>query len=232
MDDPALGGSEHRSALAGLARLNHVAGVSGMLWREMRPLARRIDTPLRVLDVATGSADIPVGLARLAMRDSVRLDLNACDISPTALAEASRRAMVAGVSIGLNELNAVTTPIARRFDVITCSLFLHHLDTKNSLALLRNLAGATDRLLLVADLRRDKAGLALAWIASRTLTGSRVVHVDAMKSVRAAYTPAELRQLSKDAGLVGAAVTKRWPRRMLLRWSPAVPRSEPESSTP
>ncbi len=232
MDDPSLGASEHLSALTGLARLNRVAGVSSMLWREMRPLAQRIDHPLRVLDVATGSADIPVGLASLAKRDSVRLDLHACDISPTALAESSRRALAAGVTIGLEELNAVTTPIGRRFDVITCSLFLHHLDAEESIALLKNLANATDQLLLVADLRRDKPGLALAWIASRALTGSRVVHVDAIKSVRAAYTPAELRQLSEDAGLAGANVMRIWPRRMLLRWSPAIPRSEPENSTP
>ena len=232
MDDPGLGTSEHRSALAGLARLNRVAGVSRMLWREMRSLGRQLDRPLSVLDVATGSADLPVSLARLAGRGSVRLDLHACDISPTALAESSRRAVAAGVTLGLNELNAVTTPIGRRFDVITCSLFLHHLDAEDSRALLSNLADSTDQLLLLADLRRDRTGLALAWMASRALTGSRVVHVDAIKSVRAAYTPGELRQLSQDAGLGGAAVMRRWPRRMLLRWSPANPRSEPERSMP
>eukprot|EP00913_Durusdinium_trenchii_P006232 g5844.t1 len=206
MDDPALGESDHRTALAGLAQLNRVAGVRSLLWREIRPLARGLDRPLRVLDVATGSADIPVGLARLAKRDLVHLDLHACDISPTALAASSRRAMAAGVTIELHEINAVTDPIGRRFDVITCSLFLHHLDAEDSLALLRNLAAATDRMLLVTDLRRDTLGLALAWIASRTLTGSRVVRVDALKSVRAAYTPTELRQLGERAGLEGAAV--------------------------
>ncbi len=232
MDDPAIEETAHRNALAGLARLNRVSGVGAMLWREIRPLAGRLDRPLTVLDVATGSADVPIDLARCAARDSVRVELHACDISPVALEQARRRAQAAGVSIQLSELDAVKTAIARPFDVVTCSLFLHHLTEEQGIIVLRHLAAATSQLLLLSDLRRDRAGIALAWIASRTLCRSRIVHVDAIKSVRAAYTPDELRQLSVQADLRGSTVVRRWPRRILLRWSPASPRSETADLTP
>ena len=56
MDHPALPAAEHRRALAGLARLNSLSGSVGVLWPEVRKLARELGRPLRILDVATGSA--------------------------------------------------------------------------------------------------------------------------------------------------------------------------------
>ena len=64
MDDPALDPAEHRRALAGLARLNRVSDSPGVLWPAVRELAR--GGPVRVLDVATGSGDVPRALAAKA----------------------------------------------------------------------------------------------------------------------------------------------------------------------
>lgn len=51
------------------------------------------------------------------------------------------------------------------------------------------------------------------------LSRSPVVHFDGPASVRAAYTPAELRALADQAGLAGATVRPVFPCRMLLTWS-------------
>jgi len=45
-----------------------------------------------------------------------------------------------------------------------------------------------------------------------------VVHVDAVKSVRAAFTMTELGEMAARAGLAGATIARRWPARMLLSW--------------
>jgi hypothetical protein len=77
---------------------------------------------------------------------------------------------------------------------------------------------ATRRLALVSDLRRCGYGLALAYVASRVLTRCDVVHIDAVKSVRAAFTQNELAQMAAEAGLDQAQIARRWPARMLLLW--------------
>lgn len=222
MDDPALDPHEHAHALRGLARLNALSRSDLLLWRPIREQARRTGTartqPLSLLDIATGSADVPLGLARRAARAGVALELHACDLSATAIDHARAGAERAGVALDAWRQNAIAEPFARRFDVVTCSLFLHHLREDQAVDLLRNAAGATDRLLLVNDLRRTPLGLAAAWAISRLVTRSRVVHVDAVKSVRAAYTPGELLGLASRAGLEGATVRPRWPWRMLLSW--------------
>jgi SAM-dependent methyltransferase len=89
MDDPALDPAEHRRALAGLARLNRVSDSPGVLWPAVRELAR--GGPVRVLDVATGSGDVPRALAAKAARAGLTdVTFAGCDISPTAIDAASR----------------------------------------------------------------------------------------------------------------------------------------------
>jgi len=218
MDDPELDPAEHALALRGLARLNALSRSDRILWLAVREVAQRVGRRLRVLDLATGSGDVPLALAGRAMRAGIELDLHACDISETALTHARDRADRLGIHINLWRHDAVTEPFDRRFDVVTCSLFLHHLDTAHAARFLKNAASAADHTLLVSDLRRDPAGLAVAWGASRLATRSRIVHVDAVKSVRAAYTPQEMGELARCAGLRGGEVCTRWPWRMLLRW--------------
>ncbi|MCP3905282.1 MAG: methyltransferase domain-containing protein [Planctomycetes bacterium] len=217
MDEPDLEAERHHAALRGLARLNTLSGSAGRLWGEMRDLARA-EPPLHILDVATGGADVPIGLWRRARRGGLPLRLSACDVSPTALAFAERRARDAGCDVDLFPLDVCTQSPPDRYDVVVCSLFLHHLDEESAVGLLRRLATAARRRLLVNDLHRGATDLALVAIAARLVTRSDVVHQDATRSVRAAYTTGELRQLAARAGLDGATVRRGHPCRLLLRW--------------
>ena len=104
------------------------------------------------------------------------------------------------------------------YDLLTCGLFLHHLDERDAVGLLRKMAAAAGRAILVDDLCRSASGLWLARLATRTLSRSSVVHVDGPRSVRAAYSPAEFRELAEAAGLGSAAIARHWPQRQLLAW--------------
>jgi len=237
MDDPQLDAKAHAAALRGLARLNALSRSESILWPTVRDLARRSGGRLSVLDIATGSGDVPIALARRAAREAIDIDLHACDISSTALTHARDRADRHGVRMNLFQHDAVQQPFDSRFDVVTCSLFLHHLDTADAVCFFSNAETAVGRTLLINDLRRSPAGLAVAWAASRLATRSRIVHVDAVKSVRAAFTPQEMSDLASRAGLGGHEVCKRWPWRMLLRWyreqaKPAQPDTTRSSSVP
>src|SRR4029079_9609730 len=103
-------------------------------------------------------------------------------------------------------------------DVIFSSLFLHHLDEETAIALLRRMAAAARRAILINDLARSAAGLMLAHVATRLLTLSPVVHVDGPRSVEGAFTPAEALRLAERAGLRGAPVARCWSFRYLLAW--------------
>ena len=214
MDDPALDPAEHRRALAGLRRLNAVSDSAGVLWPALAKLARELNRAVRVLDVATGSGDVPRKLAARAKRDGVALEASGCDISPTAIDEALREP--GGVRFFVHD--ALRDSLPTGFDAVTCSLFLHHLGEGEAVALLANMEHAARHLILVNDLARSRFNYCAVWLASRLLSRSPVVRFDGPASVRSAFTPREALALAARAGLEGATVRPQFPCRFLLSW--------------
>jgi ubiquinone/menaquinone biosynthesis C-methylase UbiE len=226
MDDPALPGAEHRKALKGLERINRLSGASRATWRGVRRTLEQSErsTECRILDVATGSGDVAVGVARLARTSGIHVRLHLVDVSPEALRMAGVRAEREGVVATLERCDVLRDGLSlpdRAVDVSMSSLFLHHLDEGQAESVLREMARVARLGVVINDLVRGPAGLAAARIGSRFLTRSRVVHVDAVRSVRAAWTLDELRRLAAHAGLVGAIIRPIFPFRMLLTWSGA-----------
>jgi SAM-dependent methyltransferase len=221
MDQPDLDESLHLHALRGLERINRWSGSARILWRPLRTLVQQSGpAPLRLLDVATGAGDVPLALWHKARRAGIPLHVEGCDISARAVAVAQQRARSAGADIRFFQHDALTGPLPDSYDVVTCSLFLHHLDDGQAVDLLARMARAGRRLVLVNDLRRGVVGYLLAQVGGRLLSASPVVHTDGPRSVAASFTPAEARELAGRAGLDGAHVARRWPCRFLLSWQP------------
>jgi 2-polyprenyl-3-methyl-5-hydroxy-6-metoxy-1,4-benzoquinol methylase len=222
MDQPNLDLGEHVRALGGLARINVLSRTASILWPPIARLAREVESgnrPVRVLDIATGGGDVPITLARRAARAELKLEIEGCDINPQAVQHARARANAHGASARFFVLDALRDAIPWGYDVVCCSLFLHHLDEADAITLLRRMAAAVRLLVLVDDLIRSDLGYLLAVAGCHLLTGSRVVHVDGPISVAAAFTPSEALSLAEMAGLRGATITRHWPQRFLLTWS-------------
>jgi predicted nicotinamide N-methyase len=171
-----------------------------------------------VLDVASGSADLPVRLDALARRHGVRLRWTLSDRSPHALACASDRARAAGMQFDAIELDALERPLPDA-DIVVNSLFLHHFDADDVIRILAAMRRAARLAIGVSDLRRTRAGLLAVTAASRLVTRSPVVHHDGAASVRAAHEPEEIRALAARAGLDGAVVEIADPVRWRLWWN-------------
>jgi 2-polyprenyl-3-methyl-5-hydroxy-6-metoxy-1,4-benzoquinol methylase len=223
MDQPDLDPRQHAQALRGLARINLWSGSARLLWPPLRDLARRASGPLRLLDVATGAGDVPVRLWLGARRAGIALDVAGCDRSPCAVEHARQRARDEGADVPFFIWDALTGPLPEGYDVVASSLFLHHLDEEQAVELLGRMKRAARRLLLVNDLERSLPGLVLAYVATRVLSASPVVHTDGPLSVRAAFTRREALKLAGRAGLAAATVERRWPFRFLLTWKRSAP---------
>lgn len=216
MDDPTLDAAEHERALRGLRRLNTLSLSWRPAWRAVRDLLGPVRA-FSMLDVATGSADGPVTLARAAARAGYVPMLYLCDVSPRAIEHAGTQAGHAGVDARTFVHDIVRSRPAGSWDIVTCSLFLHHLNQSDAVATLRHMAACARLGVVVTDLRRNMMGSALAWAASRAVTASRVVRTDAVLSARAAWTGDEAADLARDAGLV-VSVRRAWPCRWVLTW--------------
>jgi SAM-dependent methyltransferase len=218
MDQPGLDPAQHARALSGLARINWWSRSAGILWPQLLRQALATREPLRVLDLATGAGDVLIRLSRLARRQGIRLQVEGCDVSAVAVEYARRRAEEAGADVRFFVHDALAGPLLSGYDVVICSLFLHHLKRDQARAFLARMAEQARSLVLVNDLVRCVGGLLLACVGTRLLSRSWVVHTDGPRSVQGAFTVAELRALADEAGLRGAEVERRWPFRMLLTW--------------
>jgi 2-polyprenyl-3-methyl-5-hydroxy-6-metoxy-1,4-benzoquinol methylase len=220
IDQPDLDAVRHVIALRGLERINRWSGSARILWPTVRDLARLSGgAPLRLLDIATGGGDVPLRLWHKARRAGIPLQVDGCDRSPTAVAHARQVAGAQGADVSFFEWNALNGPLPEGNDILTCSLFLHHLEEEQAISLLARMAAAARRLVVINDLRRSRSGLLLAYVGTRVLSRSPVVHVDGPTSVVAAFTPEEMRQLAERAGLHGGRIVRRWPFRFLFTWA-------------
>jgi hypothetical protein len=221
MDDPALAADAHDLALAGLRRLNAWSRSHRLLWSGIAAHAREVNAAgraLRVVDIATGAGDAPIAMAAWARRAGLRIEWILCDRSAHALEIAAAAARAAGVAATTLEADAVAAPLPCEGDLVTCSLFLHHCDPADVARVLAHMAAAASRGVGVTDLDRSRGGLALAWLGSRALSRSPVVHFDAIASVRAAFTREEVAAIARDAGLGEVEVRAAWPARWTLWW--------------
>lgn len=218
MDDPTLPSSEHNAALRGLARLNAISFAHRALCVRAIRATHGLDR-VALLDVAAGSGDVSLAVARCLQAAGKRVSVTGVDVSAHAASTARARFKAAGVEAEFNVADALQDAIPAA-DVVMCTLFLHHLGDREITPLLARLASATNRVLLINDLRRGHAGLVASMVVPRLVTRSPVVHVDAVRSYRAALTADELRGFAKDAGIANARVRHAFPYRMTLEWHP------------
>lgn len=220
MDAPGLDPRLHQGALEGLARINRLSRTAHHLWsaieRECEPASR----PLRILEIGSGGGEV---LVRMAARRPGHT-FHGVDISSVAIEHARARAGGIGnvhFFIGdalCDETGGVGSEIRAQgtYDVVFCSLFLHHFDEVDAVKVLKLCRLYSSRLVLVDDLCRTRTGYALAWLGARLLSRSPVVHHDAPVSVAGAFTPSEARILAWAAGLARIEIATHWPERFLL----------------
>jgi SAM-dependent methyltransferase len=219
MDQPGLDRQRHVQALRGLEAINFWSRSASILWPPLAALAREHGgRPVRVLDVATGAGDVPLRLWQRARRAGLGLELEGCDVSATAVDHARGRAAKQQEAVRFFVRDALSEPLPAGYDAVVSSLFLHHLSEEQAADLLRRMAEAAGRLVLVSDLARSRTGWLLAYAGGRLLSRSAIVHTDGPRSVEAAFTPAEALALAERAGLTGARAQRRWPCRFLLSW--------------
>ena len=219
MDQPDLAPELHHRALDGLRRINVVSRSAAILARPIEILANKLGrTSLSLCDVATGGADVPISLWQHLQRKGIELQVTAVDVSPIALEYAAQRAQAQGMELELKRVDVTQEPLPEAYDIVTSTLFLHHLDAPVAATVLKQMKQATEQLLLVSDLRRTTMGLAAAHLACRLFSRSHVVHVDGPRSVRGAFTTEEMRAVCNDADMKTATISHCWPFRMLVRW--------------
>lgn len=187
-----------------ICRVNQLLGGTSVILRHLPALLVEIpqDQPVTILDLATGTADIPCAIVRWARRRNRIVRIDASDVSEAILSLA-REATGNHPEIRLVRYDARSVPLPdKQYDIVLCSLSLHHFAPADAIRVLREMRRLARVGIILNDLSRSRVGYAAAWVASRLTTRNRLTRHDAPLSVLRAYTPEELAALMRDAGYV------------------------------
>ena len=222
MDDPAADPADLRRSLAYIRRINALLGYTRGTVGHLRRFSRgwRAGETIRILDVATGSADIPRAVLRWSARSGFDVRVVAIDLHHTTLRlarEGDDRAKDPSEADRLHfvQADALRLPFAdASFDYVLTAMFLHHLDDGAAAAVLREMGRVARRGVVAADLLRHRR--AYAWITLFTLLAGPMVKHDARASVAQAFTRAEVLRLRDAAGLDFARYYRHFGHRFAL----------------
>lgn len=213
MDEPGLDPGELAENLRDIRRVNRLLGGTSTTIHHLPELLASLprDRTVTLLDLATGSADIPIAVERWAARHGRRVEIIASDASDAVLAIALRE-LAGHPGISLRRYDARDVPLPDgSVDIVLCSLSLHHFDPEDAVRVLREMRRLSRIGFIVNDLRRGRLGFVAAWLAARLTTRNRLTRNDAPLSIRRAYTPRELRAMLAAAGVADARIaTHRW----------------------
>lgn len=212
LDDPGADPMLVRAELSDLVLLNRWFGGTRAVVGALLPHLPPRGGACTLLDVGTGTGDIPRAVARAARRCGVTVTAIGLDRSPLAARIAATTGLPTVVSDG------GSLPLASRsVDFVIASQVLHHLEPDVAVRWIRELDRVARRAVVIADLRRTRVAMAAVWLVSFPLGLHPVTRRDAVLSLRRGYTEAELETILREAGV--EAVVRRHPiARLVAHW--------------
>jgi len=206
MDQPGQDLSLLRDDLTVLEVINRYLGGFAIPMRYLKKFQ-----PRTILDLATGGGDVPRAIAR-----RFDVQITAVDNNPDILKIARERSTAyANICFEHHNLLALPYPPAS-FDVVLCSLALHHFAESDAVAILRRIHDIARVGYAVNDLRRNRVAIWLSTLMARTIITNSIARFDAPISCERAFSVAELCSMAQRAGLTNFEVHRHRGLRMAL----------------
>jgi hypothetical protein len=206
--------------LADLRRVNRLLGGQNALATHLFPMIESLvkehgDRPLRLLDVGTGSADIPAMIVDWARAQNLKIEFVVLDLNEIAARE-SLAQTASYPEIKVVRADAMTLPFAdSSFDFVLASLFLHHFETPHAATLLKSFARVARTAFIINDLRRHPVAYYSIKLLTRIFTRNRLVRNDAAVSVLRGFTERDIAEIARQVA-VPIHVFRHFPYRIIL----------------
>jgi SAM-dependent methyltransferase len=198
MDRPQPVTAELVSDLRNLRQLNRRFGSYALttyfLRRWIQPGMR-----LRVLDLATGSGDIPRLVVDYARKIGATIAVDAID-QQTSTLEIARGLSAGYPEIDFKEGDALLFGADGEYDIVLSSLALHHFDEDAAVRMLERCRRLSRRFVLVSDLRRGLLATVGVYLLTAVIYRDSMTKTDGRLSAARAFSFREFGSLAERAG--------------------------------
>jgi 2-polyprenyl-3-methyl-5-hydroxy-6-metoxy-1,4-benzoquinol methylase len=157
------------------------------------------DTDARIIDLATGSGDIPRLIVDYARKIGACVEIDALD-RQSATVEVATKLSAGYPEISNHEGNILEWNSGGSYDIVLCTLALHHFSDEDAVSLLRRSRELSRRYVLVSDLRRGFFLQAGVYLLTALIFREAMTRFDARLSAERAFSFSEMRDLAVRAG--------------------------------
>ncbi len=198
MDRPQPVSSELERDLQRIRQLNRYFGSYSLILkfisRWIKPNGR-----VRVVDLATGSGDIPRVIVNHARKTGAKIEIDALDRQPATL-EIARKLSADYPEISYIEANILEWESEEYYDIVLCSLALHHFSDRDAVSVLQRCRELSGKFVLVSDLCRGWTATFGTYLLTSLIFREPMTRYDARMSAARAFSREELSHLARLAG--------------------------------
>jgi hypothetical protein len=150
-----------------------------------------VQSPVRILDLGSGTCDIPLAITRWAVKRGYPIEFTCIEHNTQGLELARQALGRSGCrTIELTAGDLFTYQPRHEYDYAVGSMVLHHFSMQEISRLITHLRGFVRKAMLINDLQRCLFNYAVC--RALTLGSDPVVRHDALLSVRRGFRPREL----------------------------------------
>ena len=203
--DPELAAASYRFMETVNRRFGGIITVQRFLSGEIQSHPSRL--PLRILDIGSGSCDIPLALCQWAHSRGTPLHFTCLEMTDHAVDLARSRLVKGGnPPIQVLQEDAFAHSPDEPYDCAVASMCFHHFSDAQILALLKHLRGFVRSSVLINDLRRSRlSSLSARLLLAGTRAPAGVRHDDLL-SIQRGFKTKELRTLLQQLDNVTVSV--------------------------
>jgi SAM-dependent methyltransferase len=204
--DPALAASSYRF----MRMINACTGGTVVVRRFLADKAREAGagSTLRILDVGSGSCDIPLAVSRWAEGCGIRLQFTCLEPSAKVIDIARARLAAGTGNVQVLQEDVFKHQPVEPYDYATASLCFHHFNDEQILDVLQRIRSFVRKGVLINDLRRTPPALIGAYLL--TIGAAAGVRHDAMVSVRRGFKIPELKALLQQVPDSAISIRAAW----------------------
>ncbi|MEM1214165.1 MAG: methyltransferase domain-containing protein [Bacteroidota bacterium] len=213
MDDFAMAGDTIRGAVDQIALVNRFLGGNQVTISGVAQLLADVPVtqPVRVVDLGCGNGDMLRVLARWGRQRSKNLTLIGIDANPFII-DYARQCSVDYPEISYQcELVTPANFDQQSYDIVLCTLFLHHFPDDNLSDLLHTVSRAARLGVVINDLHRHRLAYYLFYLLTLPIP-NRMVREDGLISILRGFKRHDLEALAQQVlpSQVSSQIRWRW----------------------
>lgn len=212
MDDFALEGEILRDALDKIASINKLLGGNNVTLHGVKTLINHLqhEKEISILDVGCGNGDILRTLADYGQKNKINFKLTGIDANAFTIKHAE------GLSTTYQNIRYECIDIfsdafkAKDFDIILCTLTLHHFKDSEILALIDSFQKQAKLGIVINDLHRSKLAYYLFNAICFIFKLNEMSRKDGLVSILRGFKKADLQRYSTELKFKNFSIRWRW----------------------